>query len=106
MIAYCPIAAGPAKEFVPILFISPLQVLNGRNKFSLSPSLPQDKQPNSAFPNRRGVPSLQSFLWPLLDLLYQVNGLCVLRAPELDAALQMWFQEGGAEGQNHLLHSS
>jgi len=46
--------------------------------------------PNSlSFPHRRGAPALGSFLWPPLDPLQQVHVLPVLRAPELDAGLQV-----------------
>jgi len=43
----------------------------------------------SAFPHRRGVPALGSFLWPPLDPLQQVHVCPVLGAPELDAGLQV-----------------
>ncbi|XP_039407046.1 uncharacterized protein LOC109144966 [Corvus cornix cornix] len=39
---------------------------------------------------------------PLLDLLQQVNVLPMLRPPELDAELQVWFHGSGAEREHHL----
>ncbi|KAK4824151.1 hypothetical protein QYF61_011229 [Mycteria americana] len=42
------------------------------------------------------------FHGPPLDLLQQVHVFCVLRAPELDAGLQVGSHQSRAEGQNHL----
>lgn len=39
---------------------------------------------------------------PLLDLLQQLHVLLALRAPELDAILQVRSHESRAGGQNHL----
>jgi len=41
-------------------------------------------------------------LWPPLDLLHQVHVLPVLRAPQLDAGLQVGSHQSRIEGQNHL----
>jgi len=43
------------------------------------------------------------FCGPLLDLLQQVHVFPVLRAPQLDAGLQVRSHQSGVEGQNHLL---
>ena len=43
------------------------------------------------------------FCGPPLDLLQQVHVFLVLRAPELDARLQVGSHQNGAEGQNPLL---
>jgi len=42
------------------------------------------------------------FCGPLLDLLQQVHVFPVLRAPELDAGLQVRSHQSRVEGQNHL----
>ena len=46
----CPITKGPAKKPVPIFLTSPLQVLKGRSKVSLEPSLLQAEQPQLSPP--------------------------------------------------------
>ncbi|KAK4822069.1 hypothetical protein QYF61_009330 [Mycteria americana] len=75
-----------------LLFLSQqalLKLLAGCYKVSPQPSLLQAEQPQlSACPRRRGAPALASFSWPPLDPLQQLHVLLVLRAPELDAALQ------------------
>ncbi|KAK4816696.1 LOW QUALITY PROTEIN: hypothetical protein QYF61_020580 [Mycteria americana] len=45
--------------------------------------------PNSLSLSSRGAPALGSFSWPPLDPLQQLPVLLVLRAPELDAVLQV-----------------
>jgi len=45
---------------------------------------------------------LHHFHGPPLDLLQQLYVFAVLRAPELDAGLQVGSHQSGAEGQNHL----
>jgi len=63
----------------------------------------QAEQPQLSQPFLTGeVPALGSSLWPPLDPLQQVHVLLVLRAPELDAGLQVGSQQSGAEGQNPL----
>jgi len=42
------------------------------------------------------------FCGPSLDLLQQLRVFPVLRAPELDAGLQVGPPQSGAEGKNHL----
>jgi len=42
------------------------------------------------------------FCVPPLDPLQQVHVFLMLRAPELDTALQVWPHKSGVEGQNHL----
>ena len=56
----------------------------------------------SAFPHMSGVPAPWLLLWPPLDPLQQAHVFPVLRAPELDAGLQVGSHQCGAEGQNHL----
>jgi len=56
----------------------------------------------SAFPHSRGVSSLESSLWPSLDLLQQVHASPVLRVTELDAGLQVGSHQSRVEGHNHL----
>ncbi|KAK4810127.1 LOW QUALITY PROTEIN: hypothetical protein QYF61_009522, partial [Mycteria americana] len=53
-------------------------------------------------PRRRGAPALASFSWPPLDPLQQLHALLVLRAPELDAVLQVRSHQSRVEWQNPL----
>jgi len=84
----CPITTHLAKKIFPIFPIGPLQVLKGCYKVSLQPSLLQAEQPQ---------PSAH-FCGPPLDPLQQLRVFPVLRAPELDAGLQVGSQQSrGAE---------
>ena len=47
------------------------------------------------------APASDHFHGPPLDPLQQVHVFPVLRAPELDAVLQVRSHQSGVEGQNH-----
>jgi len=70
-----------------------------------SQSLLQAEQPQLSQPfltAEQFQPS-DNFCGPPLDPLQQVHVFPVLRAPKLDAGLQVGSHQSGAEGQNHLL---
>jgi len=69
--------------------VDPFQVLEGCCKVFLETSLLQAEQPQLAQPFLTGEVFQPSFLWPPLDLVQQVHVFPVLRAPELDAGLQV-----------------
>ncbi|KAK4830254.1 hypothetical protein QYF61_009321 [Mycteria americana] len=78
--------------------------LKGCNNVSPNPSLLQAEQPQRAqtfFIGEVSHPS-DHFRGPPLDLLQQVHVFPVLRAPELDAVLQVGSYQSRVEGQNHL----
>ncbi|KAK4823530.1 hypothetical protein QYF61_003039 [Mycteria americana] len=81
-----------------------LKILEGCNKVSPEPSLLQAEQPQLSQPFFRGEvfhPS-DHFCGPPLDPLQEVHVFPVLRAPELDAVLQVGSDQSRVEGQNHL----
>ena len=100
------VAAGPAEKFIPIFLISPLCVLKECNEVFLDPPLFQAEQPQLSQPLVIGevFHPLDHFCGPPLDPLQQVRVLVllVLRAPELDAGLQVGSHQSRAERQNHL----
>ena len=100
----CPDTTGLAKKLVPIFSAGPLFVLEGCYKVSRSLPFSRLSSSNSlsAFPHRRGVPALWSFLQPPLDPLQQLHVSPVLRDPELDAGLQVGSHQSRPEGQNPL----
>ncbi|KAK4811013.1 LOW QUALITY PROTEIN: hypothetical protein QYF61_015717 [Mycteria americana] len=100
----CPIATGPAKKSLSIFLRSPLYMLKGCNKVSLEPSLLQAEQPQLSQPFHIGEVFQPSdhFCGPPLDPLQQVHVFPVLRAPELDAVLQVRSHQSRVEWQNHL----
>ncbi|KAK4818403.1 hypothetical protein QYF61_012324 [Mycteria americana] len=67
-----------------------LKILKGHNKVSLEPSFLQAEQPQLSQPVLIGevLQPSDHFCGPPLDLLQQVHVFPVLRAPELDTALQ------------------
>jgi len=71
---------------------------------SPQPSLVKAEQPQISQPFFIGEVFYRSdhFCGPPLDLLQQVHVFPVLRAPELDAVLQVGFHQSGVEVQNHL----
>ncbi|KAK4810711.1 hypothetical protein QYF61_007685 [Mycteria americana] len=79
-------------------------VLEGCYKVSQEPSLLQAEQPQLSQPVLIGEVLQHSdhFRSPPLDSLQQVHVLLVLRAPELDAVLQVRSYQSRVEGQNHL----
>ena len=84
----------------------------GCYKVSLEPSLLLAKQPQLSQPFLIGEvfhPS-DCFCGSRLDPLQHISALLVLRAPEMDAGLQVWSHQRRVEGQNPLLqpagHSS
>jgi len=69
-------------------------------------SLLQAEQPQLSQPYLTGEvfhPS-DHFCGPPLDPFQQLHVLLVLRAPELDAGLQVGSYQSGVEGQNHIPH--
>ena len=82
----------------------PVQVLEGCCELSLQTALPQPEQPNSLslFLIGEVFPPLDHCCGPPLDLLQQLRVFSVLRAPELDAGLQVGSHQSGVKGQNHL----
>ncbi|KAK4831083.1 hypothetical protein QYF61_015281 [Mycteria americana] len=92
----------PSGQPVPV-FHHP-HILKGCNKVSPEPSLLQAEQPQLSQPFLIGDvfhPS-DHFCGPPLDPLQQVHVFPVLRAPELDAVLQVGSHQSRVEGQNHL----
>ncbi|KAK4814330.1 hypothetical protein QYF61_014844 [Mycteria americana] len=79
-------------------------LLEGCNKVSPEPSLLQAEQPQLSQPVLVGevLQPSHHFRGPPLDSLQQLHVLLVLRAPELDAALQVGSHQSGVEGQNPL----
>jgi len=71
---------------------------------SLEPLLLQAEQPqlSQLVLIREVLQPSDNFCGPPLDLLQQLHLLLVLRAPDLDAGLQVKFHQGSADGQNHL----
>jgi len=100
----CPITAGLAKKIFPIFPIDPLQVLGGCSKVSLQPSLLEAEQPqlSQLFVVGEVLQPLDHLCGPPLDPLQQLHVLLVLRAPELDAGLQVASHQSRVEGQNCL----
>jgi len=107
-IALCHTSTGPTKKFVPIFLIDLLQVLEGCYKVSLEPSLLQAEQLQLSQPFliAEVLQPSDHFCGPPLDLLQQVHVFPVLRAPELDAGLQVRSHQSGVEGQNDLPQSA
>jgi len=70
----------------------------------MEPSLLQAEQPQLSQPLLTGevFQPFDHLCGPPLDPLQQVHVCSVLRAPELDAGLQVGSHESGVEGQNHL----
>jgi len=90
---------------VPIFPIDPPEVLKGRRRVSLQPSLHQAQQPQVSQPVLLGEVLQPSghFCGPPLCPLQQCRVFLVLRAhPELDAGLQVGSHQSRVEGQNHL----
>ncbi|KAK4826030.1 hypothetical protein QYF61_003851 [Mycteria americana] len=81
-----------------------LKILKGPNKVSPEPSLLQAEQPQLSQPFFIGemFHPLDHLCGPPLDPIQQVCVFPVLRAPELDAVLQVGSHQHGVEGQNHL----
>ncbi|KAK4825361.1 hypothetical protein QYF61_026880 [Mycteria americana] len=81
-----------------------LKILEGFNKVSPQPSLLQAEQPQLSQPVLVGevLQPSDHFHGPPLDPLQQLHVLLVLRAPELDAVLQVGSHQSRVEGQNHL----
>jgi len=77
--------------------------MTGCKKVSLEPSLLQAEQPQLSQPFLRGevLQPLDNFYSPPLDPLQQLHVLLVLRAPELNALLQVGSHQSGVEWQNH-----
>ena len=64
-ISPCPVIRGSGEKSLSIFVVSPLYITEGRKKVSPENFLLQAEPPQfSAFLQRRGVPSLWSFLWP------------------------------------------
>ncbi|KAK4815575.1 LOW QUALITY PROTEIN: hypothetical protein QYF61_004092 [Mycteria americana] len=78
-------------------------VLKGHNKVSPKSSLLQAEQPQLSQPVLVGevLQPSDHFRGPPLNPIQQIHVL-VLRAPELDAVLQVRSHQSGVEGQNHL----
>ncbi|KAK4810857.1 hypothetical protein QYF61_008829 [Mycteria americana] len=81
-----------------------LKILEGCYKVSPQPSLLQAEQPQLSQPVLVGevLQPSDHFHGPPLDSLQQLHVLLVLRAPELDAVLQVRSHQSGVEWQNHL----
>ncbi|KAK4833105.1 LOW QUALITY PROTEIN: hypothetical protein QYF61_027771 [Mycteria americana] len=98
----------PSLSLKPLLLVlsqqALLKILEGCYKVSLEPSLLQAEQPQLSQPVPRGevLQPSDHFLGPPLDPLQQLHVLLVLRAPELDAVLQVRSHQSRVEGQNHL----
>ena len=77
--------------------------MEGHNKVSLELSLLQAEQPQLSQPVLIGevLQPSDNFCQPSLAL-QRVHVFPVLKAPELDAGLQVRSHQSGAEGQNHL----
>ena len=84
--------------------MSPLYILKGCCKVSLQPSLLQAEQTQISQPLLPGevLQLSDHFCGPPLDRLQQLHVFPVLRAPELDAGLQVRSHQSRVEGQNHL----
>ena len=76
---------------LPSFPVGPLQVLQGRYKVSLEPSLPQAEGHQLSQPVLLGAVLQPSdhLHGPPLDLLQQLHVLLVLGAPGLDAVLRV-----------------
>jgi len=72
----------------------------------MEPSLLQGEQPQLSQPFLIGevFQSSDDVCGPPLDPLQQVHVFPVLRAPELDAGLQVGSHQSRVDGQNHLPH--
>ncbi|KAK4814100.1 hypothetical protein QYF61_008195 [Mycteria americana] len=98
----------PSLSLKPLLLVLSQQalpkILEGCSKVSPQPSLLQAEQPQLSQPVLVGevLQPLDHFHGPPLDLLQQLHVLLVLRAPELDAVLQVRSHQSRVEGQNHL----
>ncbi|KAK4811312.1 LOW QUALITY PROTEIN: hypothetical protein QYF61_024448 [Mycteria americana] len=81
-----------------------ISILEGRRKVSPEPSLLQAEQLQLSQPVLVGEVFQPSdhFRGPPLDPLQQLHVFRVLRAPELDAVLQVRSHQSGVEGQNPL----
>ncbi|KAK4810863.1 hypothetical protein QYF61_008835 [Mycteria americana] len=81
-----------------------LKILEGCYKVSPQPSLLQAEQPQLSQPVLVGevLQPSDHLHGPPLDSLQQLHVLLVLRAPELDAVLQVRSHQSGVEWQNHL----
>jgi len=82
----------------------PLQLLEGCSKVSPQLALLQAEQPQLSQPFHIAevLQPSDHLCGPPLNLLQQLHVLLVLRAPELDAVLQVGSHQSRAEGQNHL----
>ena len=91
----CPIATGSAKKPVLIFLISPLWVPKACTKVSLEPYLLQAEQRQLSQPFLTGEVLHPSghLCGPPLEPLQQLHVFPVLRAPELDAGLQVGSQQ-------------
>jgi len=100
----CPITTCPYQKSLSSLLVGALQVLEGRNRVFLEPSLLQAQQPPLSQPFLIGemLQPSDHFCSPPLDLLQQVHVFPVLRAPELDTGLQVGSHQSRVEEQNHL----
>ncbi|KAK4810670.1 hypothetical protein QYF61_007470 [Mycteria americana] len=97
----------PSLSLKPLLLVlsqqALLKILEGCYKVSPEPSLLQAEQPQLSQPVFVGevLQPSDHFCGPPLDPLQQLHVL-VLRAPELDAVLQVRSHQSRAEWQNHL----
>jgi len=89
----------------PVFPVGSLQAPKGCYKLSPQPSLLQAEQPQLSHPFliKEVFRPSDHLCGPPPDLLQQLHVLLVLRAPELDAGLQVGSHQSQGEGQNHLL---
>ncbi|KAK4814468.1 hypothetical protein QYF61_018986 [Mycteria americana] len=98
----------PSLSLKPLLLVlsqqALLKTLEGCYKVSLQPSLLQAQQPQLSQPVLVGevLQPSDNFHGPPLHGLQQLHVLLVLRAPELDAVLQVRSHQSRVEGQNLL----
>ena len=87
-----------------MFLVGPLQVVEGCYKVSPQPCLLQAEQPQLSPPVLIGelIQPSDHFHGPPLDVLQQLHVFLMLRAPELDAGLQVRSHQSRVEGQNPL----
>ena len=100
----CSITTLPNKKSLSSFLVGRLPILVGCNKVIPEPAHLQAEQPqlSQTFLIAEVFHCFDHFCDPPLDQLQQVHVFPVLRAPELDAGLQVGSSQSRVEGQNHL----